>query len=174
MPKNTHLLRSLKEHQRRGVGPAGDGRHEGRVPARVLRRQQRLEVRPEDGAVADALEGGEGRRAAVVLALCRGCGRGSGGSRVLLCLGTEINVRLGLRKRKKTLNAQNKIGHITDMIQGKEKYLPRNLFTQKTWRLQRERSMQWRARAESPHLQSALPTVLAAMRVTGVTWELNE
>ena len=86
--RNAHLLRGLEEHQRRGVGPAGDGRHEGRVAARVLRRQQRLEVRPEDGAVADALEGGEGRRAAVVLALCGGCS--GGGSRVLLSLRTEI------------------------------------------------------------------------------------
>ena len=72
--RRTYLLSGLEEDEGGGVRPAGDGRHEGRVAARVLRGQQRLEVRPEDGALAHALQGGQ-RGGAAVLAV------GGGGRR---------------------------------------------------------------------------------------------
>ena len=46
--------------------PACDGGHEGRIAAGVLRRQQRLQVRPEDGAVANQLKRGQRGCAAAV------------------------------------------------------------------------------------------------------------
>ena len=86
-----HALRRLEQHQRRGVrpvhdggaevdfsdflmpvllmnrcSPACDGGHEGRIAAGVLRRQQRLQVRPEDGAVANQLQRGQRGGAAPV------------------------------------------------------------------------------------------------------------